>query len=97
MSTLEKIDNIKDDITDLKVILARLDENLKKNTEILDRLTASVEEHVKRSDSLEQMVLLDKQDLQNKKDSDKLIWTVLCAVGVVLLALEKLGVFNKLF
>ncbi len=92
----DKIDNIREDITDLKVIAARLDENLKQNNEILDRLTSSVEEHVKRSDNLEQMVLLDKQALQNKIDSDKLIWTVLCAVGVIFLALKELGIFDKL-
>lgn len=97
MSILNKIDNIKGDITDIKVSLARLDENLKKSNEIQDRLVASVEEHVKRSETLEQMLILDKQALQNKKDADKLIWLVLCAVGVIFLALKELGVFNKLF
>lgn len=93
----DKLDNIKEDITDLKVVMARLDENLKMNTEILDRLTASAEEHVKRSDSLEQMVILDKQDLKHKKDQDKLIWTVLCAVGTVLHVFKEFGIFDKLF
>ena len=93
----KKIDNIREDITDLKVVLARQGEILKQNTEILSRLTDSVEEHVKRSDTLEQILQLDKQDLQNKKDADKLIWTVLCAVGVIFLSLKELGIFDKLF
>lgn len=93
----EKIDKLAEAINEINVTMARQEVNLKNNTDHLDRLTGSVEEHVKRSDNTDKAVALLQANLENKKDTDKMILTVLTAVGAVLLALKELGIFDKLF
>lgn len=93
----EKLDKIRDDVVELKVTSARQDESLQRITEILDRLTSSVEEHVKRSDNTDKMVALLQAELEHKKQNDKTVLTVLAAVGAVFLALKQLGILDKLF
>lgn len=98
MSVLKQnFEKIKDDINDIKIAIVKIEQNIETNNDILDKLTITVEEHVRRSNAIESMVLLDKQALENKKDSDKLIWAVLCAVGVIFLAFKQLGILDKLF
>lgn len=119
MSTENKLDKIADDITDLKVALVNQENNYKTAVDILDRLTKSVEEHIRRTDALEALVALTKHeqdvdlekmkldnqlklmtlqaDIDKKKSNDRMIWTVLVAVGGVIMALHQLGILQKLF
>lgn len=96
MDLHERIDAMAKDVVDLKVVAAKQEVNLAKSNEILDRLTSSVEEHVKRSDATDKAVALLQASLENKKENDKLVLTVLAGVGAVLLALKELGILDKL-
>ncbi len=93
----DKIDKILDDVNDLKIVAARQEINMENITKILDRLTSSVEEHVKRSDNFEKSLALVSQDLQNKKDRDLLVVGVLGTLGAIFLFLKQLGILDKLF
>lgn len=93
----DKIDKLAEAINEVNITMARQEVHLKNNTDHLDRLTSSVEEHVKRSDNTDKAVALLQANLENKKDNDKLVLTVLAAVGAVLLALKELGILDKLF
>jgi hypothetical protein len=53
----KKLDIINEDVTEIKIATARLEINYDNNNKILDRLTASVEHHIKRTDALEELVL----------------------------------------
>lgn len=104
MDVHERLDIMAEDIVDLKIVSAKQELNLAKNTEILGELKDSVVTHVKRSDATDKLVSLAEkkielleQKLENKKENDKLVWTVLCAVGAILLALKELGILDKLF
>lgn len=105
---MEKLDKISENIVELKVAMAKLDANYGKAVEILDRLTVSVEEHIRRTDALEEMIMLEQKknelaivkinaELEKKKSNDKMVWTVLVAVGAIILGLNQLGVLQKLF
>jgi hypothetical protein len=64
MSQANKIDKISEDIIELKVISAQ--QNV-----ILERLTESVEHHVKRSDTLEDLyAMLREEQLKLKSEHD---------------------------
>ena len=91
----DKIDKILDDVTELKIVAVKQEINMELITKILDRLTLSVEEHVKRSDNFEKGLAFVGQDLQNKKDRDLLIVAVLGALGAVLLFLKEFGILDK--
>ena len=107
----DKVDKIAEDVGDLKVAVAKLDVSYDKTNEILERITESVEYHIKRSDKLEELVsvtkcefvvlrqqqLLMEERLNNKSDSVKLIMYVLAAVGAIILGLNELGILQKLF
>lgn len=66
-----KLEKLNDTVQDLKVQMARQEVNFERLNEILARLTESVEIHVKRSDNLEELVTLFKQDLDDKLNKDK--------------------------
>lgn len=104
MDVQEKLDIMAEDIVDLKIVCAKQELNLEKNTEILGELKDSVIIHVKRSDATDKLIALAEkkidlldQKIENKKENDKLIWTILSAVGAIFLALKELGIFDKLF
>ncbi len=60
-----KIDKIADDIVDLKITAA-------KQNEILERLTDSVEYHIKRTDALEDLHAIIKEEMIHAQSEQKL-------------------------
>ena len=99
----KKLDNIVSEVNEMKISMVKLESNYDKSIDILDRLTTSVEHHIKRTDELQDLsvdlklqIELTKQDLQNKKDRDKLILTVLSVVAAIVLGLKELGLFDIL-
>lgn len=107
----DKVDKIAEDVGDLKVAVAKLDISYEKTNEILERITESVEYHIKRSDKLEELVALIKEEhiqlknnqdateqkIESKTDSIKLVMYVLATVGAIFLGLNELGILKKLF
>lgn len=103
----DKVDKIVEDVGDLKIAVAKLEVSHEKSNDILERITESVEYHIKRSDSLEELVdvvknefVLLKQDqirLDEKSKRINIVMYVLGAVGAVILGLNELGVLQKLF
>lgn len=106
-----KVDKIAEDVGDVKIAVAKLEVSHDKTNDILERITESVEYHIKRSDKLEDLVastntefislrqqqLLMEERLNNKSDSVKLVMYVLAAVGAIVLGLNELGILQKLF
>ena len=99
----KKLDNIVSEVNEMKISMVKLESNYDKSIDILDRLTTSVEHHIKRTDELQDLsvdlklqIELTKQDLHNKKDRDKLILTVLSVVAAIVLGLKELGLFDIL-
>lgn len=99
----KKLDNIVSEVNEMKVSMVKLEANYDKSIDILDRLTSSVEHHIRRTDELQDLsvdlklqIELTKQDLQNKKDRDKLILTVLSVVAAIVLGLKEVGLFDIL-
>lgn len=119
MSTEQKLDKLAEDLTEMKIAFVKQEANYEKAVEILERLSASVVEHIRRTDALEAVVELSKHEqsvdleklktdnqmklmalqaeLDKKKETDKMIWIVLTAVGGFTLALNELGILQKLF
>ncbi len=107
----DKVDKIAEDVNDLKVGMAKLDVSYEKTNDILERITESVEYHIKRSDKLEELVALIKEEhiqlknnqdstekkIETKTDSIKLVMYVLATVGAIFLGLNELGILKKLF
>lgn len=62
----EKVDKISDDIVDIKVSMARIDETLASQNK-------SLEHHIKRSDALEDQVGLLKEYVDKKNGSKELM------------------------
>lgn len=107
----DKVDKIAEDVNELKIGMAKLDISYEKTNEILERITESVEYHIKRSDKLEELVALIKEEhiqlknnqeatekkIDTKTDSIKLIMYVLATVGAIILGLNELGILQKLF
>jgi hypothetical protein len=58
----DKVDRIVEDVGDLKIAVAKLDVSHVKTNSILERITDSVEYHIKRSDKLEELVALIKEE-----------------------------------
>jgi hypothetical protein len=108
MSAEEKFLRIADDITELKVTLAKQEVNAENSNKILDRLTESVETHVRRSAALENLVELVRSETAAKIESEILpikahvhfvkgaIYT-LGILGALLMALQQLGILQKIF
>lgn len=109
MSNIEtKLDKLAEDVVELKLAFVKQEANYEKAIEILERLTESVVEHVRRSDNIEELVKLNKAsvelelvslqaELEKKKSNDRMIWLTLCAVGVIILGLHQLGILTRLF
>ena len=57
-----KINQLVDDVTELKIVLAKQELNSERQNEILDRLTSSVEHHIERTDKLEELVSLLREE-----------------------------------
>lgn len=82
----KKLDKILEEITEIKVSQAK--------TEItLDANTKSLEEHIKRTNILEKKTE-ELQKLTNKLSG---VWYALTVVGVIIVALQSMGILNKLF
>lgn len=99
-----KIDNIVEDVNEVKIAITKLEGSYDRSMQILDRLTVSVEHHIKRTDVLQDMLgalnleqALTKQKIENEKSKNKLIYVVLAFVGTVILGLKQLGILDKLF
>lgn len=67
-----KLDKISEDIVELKVISGR-------QSEILERLTESVEHHVKRSDTLEDLYAMLREEQLKLKSEQELTKQLLAA------------------
>lgn len=81
-----KLDKILEEITEIKVSQAK--------TEItLDANTKSLQEHIKRTNILEEKTE-ELQKLTNKLSG---VWYALTIVGVIIVALQSMGILNKLF
>lgn len=57
-----KINQLIDDVTELKILIAKQEINSDRQNEILDRLTSSVEHHIERTDKLEELVSLLREE-----------------------------------
>jgi LPS sulfotransferase NodH len=102
-----QIQRIAEDITELKVVIAKQEVNAGNMNKILDRLTESVEVHVRRSDSLEKLVELVRTETSAKIEAEMkpikahihfikgAMWAI-GGVGALLLALDKMGILQKL-
>lgn len=70
MKTIDqKLDKLSEDVIELRVAFVKQEANYEKAIEILDRLTDSVVEHVRRSDQIEELVEQHKayNDVQLEK------------------------------
>lgn len=99
----DKIDDIQQDITEIRIALVKHEANYDKAVNILDRLTSSVEHHIERTDKLQELVQTLKNDqltiaakLEKKKSNDQMIWMTLVAVGTIIIGLKELGILDKL-
>jgi hypothetical protein len=99
----DKLDGIISDIHEVKINIVKLESNYEKSIEILDRLTLSVEHHIKRTDELQDIVtkLSTQQELadlriDNEVGKVKLVIMVLGTLGATLLFLKELGILDKL-
>ncbi len=108
MSADEKFQRIADDITILKVTLAKQEVNSQNYNKLLDRLTESVEIHVKRSNAIEELVELVRTETATKIETEILpikahihfIKGAMYALGLLgagLMALKSLGILDKIF
>lgn len=100
----EKLDGIISDIHEVKINIVKLESNYDKSIEILDRLTLSVEHHIKRTDELQDIVArlntqqeLSEQRIDHEVGKVKLVIMVLASLGATLLFLKEIGILNKLF
>lgn len=104
----ETIGKLAEDVVELKISAKATEITLKHNTTVLDRLTQSVEEHVARSNRLEELVGLVRQEAQfNEKKLEshihmvgviaKVIGITLAAIGSVILGLYQMGILQKIF
>lgn len=98
-----KIDNIVEDVNEVKIAITKLEGGYERSVEILDRLTSSVEHHIKRTDELQNIVIdstlklaLVEQRIEDDKARSKLIYMVLAVVGTIILGLKQLGILDKL-
>lgn len=103
-----KFGKLADDIVELKVSVAKQEVNLTNQNKTLDRLTDSVELHIRRTAALEDMVELVRSEIDAKIESEiKPIKThvhfvkgAIWAAGIVITALGALyksGVLHKFF
>ena len=92
----DKLDKLTDDMTDLKVIITRQEANMENMAKILERLTASVEEHVDRSNKFETGLSLLRQKVDNNESKLPLVLSVISAIGAAFLFLKQLGILDKL-
>lgn len=99
-----KIDSIVEDVNEVKITITKLESSYERSMHILDRLTDSVEHHIRRTDELQDMMNkfntqqeLFKQKLEDDKSRHKLIYVVLGVVGTIILGLKQLGILDKLF
>ena len=99
-----KIDNIVEDVHEVKIALTKLEGDYARSMQILDRLTDSVEHHIRRTDQLQELLgkfntdqQLLNQKIEDSKARNKLIYMVLGVVGTIILGLKQLGILDKLF
>lgn len=103
----EKLDQVITDIHEVKINIVKLESNYDRSVEILDRLTVSVEHHIKRTDELQDIVtkLNARQDLadqkldseiSNIKEKAALVLYVLGSIAATLLFLKEIGILDKL-
>jgi septation ring formation regulator EzrA len=89
----EKIEKVAEDVTDIKVVLSRL--------EVLhERNTVSLEEHIKRTNALEDMVIQNEQnfsaELKPIQTHISFVKGAMWVIGVLfalVLGLKQLGLF----
>lgn len=100
----EKIDKLAEDIYEIKLNLIKFEHNYENSNNILDRLTASVEHHIKRTDELQNLTLemklqttLLKKDLDGSYLAVKFVIGTVAALGSLTLFLKELGILDKLF
>jgi hypothetical protein len=102
------LEKLAEDVVELKVSSKETEVTLKHNTQVLERLTDSVEEHVARSNRLEDLMGLVRAEVklsEKKVDNHikvvtliaKVIFYTLAGVGSTILGLYQMGILSKLF
>lgn len=86
-----RLEKISDDIVELNLILVRQEYSIKTINETLDRLADSVISHVKRSDAIQDLVVILKDQLGDLKVEHSLTKTLL----ETRIEAEKVSVDNK--
>lgn len=66
MDNNNKLEKLSDSVNELKIHVARQDVNFERLNDILSRLTDSVEIHVKRSDTMEELLRLYKEEMSEE-------------------------------
>jgi septation ring formation regulator EzrA len=97
----KKIDKIIDDVQELKITAAKQEVNHSATNAILERITASVEYHIKRTDKLEELVNeVRKEATSNntdlKEDITKELKPIKTHITFVKGALWSLGILSTL-
>jgi uncharacterized coiled-coil protein SlyX len=109
MSNIEqKLDDLNDKIFDIKITQTKQEVHLARLNDLLSELNKSVDYHIKRSDTLEELVQAFKEDTDAviKKELAPInshitlvkgaMWT-LGIVGTLIMALHQLGILQRLF
>lgn len=102
-----KFAKLAEDIVELKVTVAKQEVNLENQSKILDRLTDSVELHIRRTAALEDLVEIVRSEIDSKIETEiKPIKThihfvkgAIWAAGIIITvigALYKVGILQKL-
>lgn len=104
----QKLDLVVQDVNDIKLSQVRHESQQDRMNEILGKLTESVEYHIKRTDTLEELVSLYKSDSDANLTKElepikshinvlKGITYAVTAVGAIVMALYQMGILQKLF
>jgi hypothetical protein len=104
----QKLDLVIRDVNDIKVSQVRHESQQDHMNQILGKLTESVEYHIKRTDTLEELVSLYKSDSDTNLTKElepikshinilKGITYAVTAVGAILMALHQMGILQRLF
>jgi hypothetical protein len=101
-------DSITESITEIKINQVKHEASQARMNEILAKLTTSVEYHILRSDNLEELVNLYKENAEQNLANElapikshisfiKGATATLAVVGALIMALHQMGILQKLF
>lgn len=108
MSIDKKLDDLNEAIVEIKITQTKQEAHLNRLNDLLSELNKSVDYHIKRSDTLEELVQAFKADTDTKIHEElapikshitfvkAAMWT-LGLVGAFIMALHQLGILQRLF